>query len=245
MRSFWRMTEERTRPRWIWKIKVALCNTNTVMSHQEQVDHSLCSPVGFKDLMNEVFSFIGKEPFSHTLPWFILEHTYDSKLQLTPPHRWRSPAQTRASGSTRLSVTTTTCCRSHGSTSESTSTCVSVCLGMSDLTRPSRWQELGHRLLRPHQERRGGGADIPADHRAHGEGHGRVRHRLLRREGRCEEDRRADRTRWGRVDPALPLANEIGHLEITVWFCSFWRCLCRIPETQVSWSIVFSFTSCQ
>lgn len=28
-----------------------------------QVDHSLCSPAGFKDLMNEVFSFIGKEAF--------------------------------------------------------------------------------------------------------------------------------------------------------------------------------------
>lgn len=28
-----------------------------------QADHSLCSPAGFKDLMNEVFSYIGKEAF--------------------------------------------------------------------------------------------------------------------------------------------------------------------------------------
>lgn len=53
--------------------------------------------------------------------WFIFEGTFNSgsKLQRTPPRRWRSPAQIRASGSTRLSVTITTCCRSHGTTSGS------------------------------------------------------------------------------------------------------------------------------
>lgn len=87
MRSFWKTTEERTRPRWIWKIKVGQCNTNSAPSHLEQVDHSLCSPPGFKDLMNEVFSFIGKEPFCQPLTR-CPDSSRDTRLTLNPNCSW-------------------------------------------------------------------------------------------------------------------------------------------------------------
>lgn len=120
--------------------------------------------------------------------------------------------------------------------------CLFEISGLIVMCRP---QEHGHRLFWPHQERRGGGADIPADHRAHGEGHGGVRHRVLRWEGRREEDRGAVRSRWGWVNPALSQPNKPGHLEITVLFRSIWGRFCRIPETQVSWSVIISLMSHQ
>lgn len=217
-----------------------------------QVDHFLCSPLGFKDLMNEVFGFIGKKPFFQQITCYLIYLWMHIWLWI----------QTAANSSTPLKITSTdqgirlyTFVSYYNDLLQITwhfkwvlrpGVHLCECLfEISDLIVMCRPQEHGHRLFWPHQERRGWGADIPADHRAHGEGHGRVRHRVLRWEGRREEEHRAVRSRWGWVNPALSQPNKSGHLEITVLFCSLWGCFCRIPETQVSWSIIISFTSHQ
>lgn len=131
----------------------------------------------------------------------------DSRPQPIHPLHWRSPAQVKASDFTPLSATTTTCCRSPGTTSQFSSlvptrrtfTIKSKAKNMLfALTIPSPHpQGLCHRFLWPYQEWRGGRSAVAADHRAHRERHGQVRHRVQRREGRREEDGGAGWTGWG------------------------------------------------
>jgi len=126
------------------------------------------------------------------------------------------------------------------------------------LHRLSDWQGFGRLLLRPHKERRGGRAAVAADHGAHRERHGQIRHRVQRRKGRPEEDRGAVWSRWDQrttsmgqtslwatrtaehsmllvsernVYPAHSHSNET----VVVCFCSIRRCFCRVQETAVSY----------
>ncbi len=85
---------------------------------------------GFKDLMNQVFSVIGKifkpewsSPSQYVCKCMVLAACFLS-VQRTRPLIWRSRAQRRASGFTPSSATTTTSCTSPGITSKNMWLCL-------------------------------------------------------------------------------------------------------------------------
>lgn len=62
MRLCWRTREGRTPPHWTWQIKVGGQGSKTNSNHHPTaLIGSWPSPPGFKDLMNEVFGFIGRK----------------------------------------------------------------------------------------------------------------------------------------------------------------------------------------
>lgn len=129
-RWFWRMTEERTLPRWTWQTKVP-----GVVTHK----HSLSlNPLNIS--LQKIFlssRFQGLDERSFQFHWWaeifcarlVISQQISFRfclqafccflyLQPIPPLLWRSQAQIRASDSTPLSATIMIYSKSHGNTSQ-------------------------------------------------------------------------------------------------------------------------------
>lgn len=176
----------------------------------------------------------------------------DSQPQPILQPRWRSPVQVKASDSTLLSATTTTCCQSPGTTSELSS--LSPGLHSHSTTKPKCmicWafchlaardsaiafsdriksgvvgDQLWLQITEPTEKDTGKYAIEFSD------GKGGVR-RTVELSGQGEHHRRSKKLELLERTWCCKTDLKINGYLLSVFLCSIRWCLCRIPEAQVS-----------